>query len=77
MSRQDDPITDVLKELAETANYLRDTGRMARAAVESLIAVEEDIVKLNRFLSLTVEHVDKAINAALRARDDDAGEPTS
>lgn len=65
-----DPIEDVLKELAETATYLRETARVGRRAVERLIEVEEDLVKTNRYLALMVEHLDKAINAGLRVRDE-------
>jgi hypothetical protein len=62
-------IDTVLKELVETANYLRETGRLMRAAVDHLIAVEEHFEKSNRYLILVAEHADKAINAALRAQE--------
>jgi len=65
-----DPIEDVLKELADTANYLRETGKIARAGVERLLAVEEDLMKLNRYLGLITEQADQAIHAAVRARED-------
>lgn len=56
----------VLKELAETTNYLRETGRLLRQAVDRL---EEHIEKSTRFLAQMSDHADKAINAALRVQE--------
>lgn len=56
----------VRKELAETADYLRETGRIMRKAVERLIEHEESLEKANRFLIAISERVDRALDATLR-----------
>jgi hypothetical protein len=61
------PMQDVLAELAATAQYLRESGRLMREAVHHLIEVEERIEKTNRYAQATIEHIEKAISAALRA----------
>jgi hypothetical protein len=65
------PIHDVLSELAATAQYLRESGRLMREAVNHLIEVEERIEKNNRYTQAVIEHIEKAISAALR----DEGRP--
>jgi hypothetical protein len=60
------PIQDVLAELAATAQYLRESGRLMREAVNHLIEVEERIEKNNRYSQAVIEHIEKAISAALR-----------
>jgi hypothetical protein len=64
------PIEDVLAELAATANYLRESGRLMREAVSHLIETEERIEKNNRYMAVVIEHIEKAISAALRAPGD-------
>jgi len=64
-----DPIDDVLKELAETAQYVRETARLTRESVEHLVATEERIEKMNAYMGVVIERIDKAINGALRARE--------
>jgi len=66
-------IQDILHELAATSEYLRESGRLMREAVNHLIATEERIEKNNRYMQVVVEHVEKAINAALRAQDGGTG----
>jgi hypothetical protein len=60
------PRQDVLAELAATAQYLRENGRLMREAVHHLIEVEERIEKNNRYSQAVIEHIEKAISAALR-----------
>jgi hypothetical protein len=62
-------IEHVLTELAATAQYLQESGRLMREAVNHLIESEERIVKVNRNMGLIVERVENAITAALRAAD--------
>jgi septation ring formation regulator EzrA len=77
------PIQDVLEELAATAAYLRENGRLMREAVNHLIETEERmrdsirhlteteerIEKSNRYSQVMIEHIEKAISAALRVPD--------
>jgi hypothetical protein len=60
------PMQDVLAELAATAQYLRESGRLMREAVHHLIEVEERIEKNNRYSQAVIEHIEKAISAGLR-----------
>lgn len=64
------PIETVLKELAETTEYLRETGRIMRLAIERLIEHEGELERVNLQLMAMGERTDRAIDAALRARDD-------
>lgn len=65
-------IDAVLAELAETTKYLRESGRLMREAVQHLIEAEERFEKTNRYLIVIAERTDKAISAALKAREDGA-----
>lgn len=65
-------IDAVLAELAETTKYLRESGRLMREAVTHLIEAEERFEKTNRYLIVIAERTDKAISAALKAREDGA-----
>lgn len=65
-------IDAVLADLAETAKFLRESGRLMREAVNHLIDVEERIEKNNRYMLIVTERIDKAISSALKAREDDA-----
>jgi hypothetical protein len=67
------PLDDVLNELAATAEYLRESGRLMREAVNHLIETEERIEKNNRYMGVVIEHLEKAINHALRAKDGGEG----
>ena len=60
-------------ELAAIAHDLRDGGRFMRAAVDHLIASEEEIVKVNRLMQIMVERVDRAVDAAIRIGDGRSG----
>jgi len=64
-------IEEVLSELAATAEYLRESGRLMRDAVTHLVESEERIVKVNASMGIVVERIEKAINAALRASDEE------
>jgi len=64
-------IEEVLSELAATAEYLRESGRLMRDAVTHLVESEERIVKVNAYMGIVVERIEKAINAALRASDEE------
>ena len=44
-----------------------------RAAVDHLIASEEEIVKVNRLMQIMVERVDRAVDAAIRIGDGRSG----
>lgn len=61
------PIDEVLNELAATANYLRENGKLMREAVTHLIETEGKLIeterlieKHNRYAQLVVEHIEKA-----------------
>jgi hypothetical protein len=65
----DKPIHDVLHELAATADYLRENGRLMRETSERIAEIADRLEKSNVFSQRVLEHIDKAINAALRIED--------
>lgn len=65
----EEPLSALLKELAETTDYLRETGRIMRRAIDRLIEHEGELEKVNRQLIAMSERTDRAIDAALRALD--------
>jgi hypothetical protein len=66
-------IQNVLNELAATAQYIRESGRLIREAVNHLIEAEERIEKNNRFMGVVIERIEKAISEALKAQEHQEG----
>lgn len=63
-------MSDVLRELAETSDYIRETSRIMRRAIDRLVEHEEELMRANRLLSAITDQTHRAIDAALRAQDD-------
>lgn len=67
-------IETVLAELAQTAQYLQQSGTLMRESVQHLIEAEQRIEQSNAFMRIVIDRIERAITAAIKAGEREAHE---